>query len=977
MTTENKKEVIEKNQNLIEGINPNGFFSEESIKEGCSVKVAVRIRPLLPKEIAAGDSFCIRSNSTTSTVEMGMGKSFKFDKVFGTETNQQEIFDICVKNLVLSSFAGYNSTILAYGQTGSGKTYTMGTDSVLAITEQQQGIIPKVIKMIFKEVEKRKTRKEFVIKASFIEIYNEEIRDLLDPQGQSKIVIRELVRGIPSLCGQQEELVIDSDGLLKVLEKGAIHRRTRSTIMNENSSRSHAILEINIEQHLITDIENITNGELRAQGEEEQEDFITAKFHFVDLAGSERIKKTGADGELLQEGISINKALFVLGKVINALIDETGKTTYKPYRESNLTRILQDSLGGNARTTMVACVSPADSNHEETLSTLMYACKARSIKNKPVVNVDPHSTLIHQLQQQVYDLQKELSRVKKGPSFAREVLSETSMEKDLKAEAAILKRSNEELKRKVNRMEDWERGKEIEFLQVQKERDIYQIQYEKLKTIASTEYSINVDEFNLNNDEIFLIEKYKQQIIELQEKNRKQQEEIEELRKKYEEESKNSNIQSHELFKVNKELQRTLFKMRKANSKVKQRELVQHLLPKESNTDLWLSTDLNKQLEEVQDVFISELAQSLDTLITDNIKDPEEKVDCEEGEIPEMGNEDPEEDNKEIQAEVEIKEKLNRVDVDIHEREKMLEQIKEKQKEMQKSLISIMKQQYHKKLEVLEKEMEKFKADQEKAMQMAPKSNKQVIEQQYKKKLGEYENKIKDYRRNEANQQKLLRQTNEQGGKIQSLTEEIMKMKQQRLEMNKRMKQEREDYQRNKKEQLKETLRLKKESINQKVMITKLINEKERANRHKEDKDYLKNSLLNISQVKDYRNSIEEITNRLANMRQESMRIRKEWKRKEEINTRLDSKYTKTCQLKLDIEKLQLLKKEYDPSIEYDKIKEVDEKMMQIQQEIEEHQVSIDNLESTLNYYEEKIAKLEKLKIIIKGQLTKYCFIVM
>ena len=367
----------------IEGLNPNGFFNESISKGGCSVKVAVRVRPLLPKELNAGESSCVRTMIKDNTIIVGLEKSFGFDKVFGVDSTQQEVFDICVKNLLLSSFAGYNSTVLAYGQTCSGKTFTMGTDAALSGSTDQQGIIPKVVKMMFDEVEKHKTTKEILIKVSFIEIYNEEIHDLLDPQGQSKITIRELTRGIPSLCGQQEERVTNCEDLFKLLEKGAVHRRTRSTLMNECSSRSHAILEINIEQHLIEDL-NVTDNSLTNSSTNAQE-FVTAKFHFVDLAGSERIKKTGAEGETLQEGISINKALFVLGKVINALTDETGKNTYKPYRESNLTRILQDSLGGNARTTMIACVSPAESNQEETLSTLMYACKARSIKNKTVI----------------------------------------------------------------------------------------------------------------------------------------------------------------------------------------------------------------------------------------------------------------------------------------------------------------------------------------------------------------------------------------------------------------------------------------------------------------------------------------------------------------------------------------------------------------------------------------------------------------
>ena len=232
MSTQNSKDVTNKNHDpaVIEGLSPDGFFNE-STKGSCSVKVAVRVRPLLPKEVAAGDSSCIQSDPAKNSVVVGLDKTFSFDKVFGVNSTQDEIFEVCAKNLMLSSFAGYNSTVLAYGQTCSGKTFTMGTDSVLSSSKDQQGIIPRVVQMMFDEVEKRKSSREFIIKVSFIEIYNEEIRDLLDPQGQNKIAIRELTRGVPSLCGQQEERVSNFEELFKLLERGAVHRRTRSTLM--------------------------------------------------------------------------------------------------------------------------------------------------------------------------------------------------------------------------------------------------------------------------------------------------------------------------------------------------------------------------------------------------------------------------------------------------------------------------------------------------------------------------------------------------------------------------------------------------------------------------------------------------------------------------------------------------------------------------------------------------------------------------
>eukprot|EP01022_Parablepharisma_sp_SALTPOND_P008805 TRINITY_DN136_c0_g1_i4.p1 TRINITY_DN136_c0_g1~~TRINITY_DN136_c0_g1_i4.p1 ORF type:complete len:1048 (+),score=173.01 TRINITY_DN136_c0_g1_i4:87-3146(+) len=974
----------------IEGMNPDGFFNENASKGSCSVRVAVRVRPLLPKELAAGDSSCVRSDPSHNSLVVGLDKRFGFDKVFGIDSKQEEVFDVCVKNLVLSSFAGYNSTVLAYGQTGSGKTFTMGTDAVLTTSKEQQGIIPRVIHMIFDEVEKRKENREVIIKVSFIEVYNEEIRDLLDPQGQSKIVIRELTRGIPSLCGQREERVIDYDELFKFLEKGALHRRTRSTLMNESSSRSHAIFTINIEQHLIEDLYQSSPTE----GNSTQE-FTTAKFHFVDLAGSERVKKTGAEGDTLHEGISINKALFVLGKVINALTDETGRNTYKPYRESSLTRILQDSLGGNARTTMIACVSPAESNQEETLSTLLYACKARSIKNKPVINKDPNSTLIHQLQQQVYDLQRELSRYRKGGSVPLplskpgEGLADLPSEKEFKAEIASLKRQNEGLKANITQLEDQCRKREIEFLEIQKERDVLKMQNDKLKELVSKH--LPADQIDLakllpSEEELDVVEGYRKQIEGLQAENKKKSEEIVELRIKYEEECKNANWQSEQMLKLNQELQqlkRTLVKLRKEgveSAKVKVEGRYSDEYEKDTGAGPWLSAELDEQLKEVNEMFINDLAQSLGTLITDTTKEfPEQKTVVEETastihEELEVTTEDPEDVKKETEAETEMKETLNKVEGDIHEREKMLEQIKEKHKGMQKALLSIMEQQYHKKVEELEKEMEKLKSDQEKAMQLVPKDNRGAVEKQYRKKIGEYEAKIKEYRRNQSSQQKLMKQTSEQEDKIHVLTEEITKMKQQKVELTRQMRRERENYEKNKREQLRQALKLKQETIKQKMLITKLTKEKERAAKLKENAKLEVMRMPGKEQLVNYRDLINNFSNRLVNLRQESAQMQKEEQKQKGLKARLNHEYDNMCKVKFEAEKLELLLKELNLSTDYDKIKAAEESLDSLHKLLSEQQTGIDNLEATLRYHEEKAARINQTRILLRTQLAKYFF---
>lgn len=323
------------------------------------------------------------------------------------------MYDTCVHDLVLGCFEGYNAAVLAYGQTGSGKTFTMGTSNV-GVSPTEQGILPRVIDSLFKEINNRRSKVEFIIKVCFLEIYNEQIIDLLSSEcltgdkSNSTAAIREEKDGSISIYGIIEEKVESADEMVALLERGATHRSTASTLMNDSSSRSHAIFTIFIEQHFIADL-------YKSEQAEAEEGFVTAKFHFVDLAGSERIKKTGATGNTLKEGININMGLLCLGNVISALTDPATRgnpTKFVPYRDSKLTRILQDSLGGNSNTYMIACVSPAESNYEESLSTLKYAARAMNIKNTPVVNRDPQSAMISQLKQKIFELEAENKKLR-------------------------------------------------------------------------------------------------------------------------------------------------------------------------------------------------------------------------------------------------------------------------------------------------------------------------------------------------------------------------------------------------------------------------------------------------------------------------------------------------------------------------------------------------------------------------------------
>uniref|UniRef100_A0A4W5Q7K5 Kinesin family member 4 n=1 Tax=Hucho hucho TaxID=62062 RepID=A0A4W5Q7K5_9TELE len=364
------------------------------------VRVALRCRPLVPKEINEGCQTCLTFVPGDPQVIVGIEKAFTYDYVFDPTTEQEEVFNSAVSPLLCGLFKGYHATVLAYGQTGSGKTFSMGgTYTSAQENEPTVGVIPRVVRMIFQEREKH-TDCEFSLAVSYLEIYNEDILDLLCPSVSkdkpSTINIREDPKEGIKIVGLTEREVFSANEMVGCLELGNSARTVGSTAMNAASSRSHAIFTITLEQR---------------RGADKS---VFSLLHLVDLAGSERQKKTKAEGDRLKEGISINRGLLSLGNVISALGDESKKGTFVPYRDSKLTRLLQDSLGGNSHTLMIACVSPADSNIEETINTLRYADRARKIKNKPVVNVDPRAAEMKRLKQQVQELQVMLLHARGG-----------------------------------------------------------------------------------------------------------------------------------------------------------------------------------------------------------------------------------------------------------------------------------------------------------------------------------------------------------------------------------------------------------------------------------------------------------------------------------------------------------------------------------------------------------------------------------
>ncbi|XP_039622470.1 kinesin family member 4 isoform X2 [Polypterus senegalus] len=363
------------------------------------VRVALRCRPLVPKEIDEGCLSCLTFVPGEPQVIVGNNKPFTYDYVYDPMTEQEEVFNTSVVPLLTGLFKGYNATVLAYGQTGSGKTFSMGgTYTSAQENEPSVGVIPRVIKRLFQEKSKRQDC-ETTFSVSYLEIYNEEILDLLcTAKDKPSINIREDPKEGIKIVGLTEKDVCSAPEMVGCLEQGNAARTVASTAMNSASSRSHAIFTITIE----------------LRKEQDKSIICRSKLHLVDLAGSERQKKTKAEGDRLKEGININRGLLSLGNVISALGDESKKGSFVPYRDSKLTRLLQDSLGGNSHTLMIACVSPADSNMEETINTMRYADRARKIKNKPVVNVDPRAAEMQRLKQQVQELQVLLLHARGG-----------------------------------------------------------------------------------------------------------------------------------------------------------------------------------------------------------------------------------------------------------------------------------------------------------------------------------------------------------------------------------------------------------------------------------------------------------------------------------------------------------------------------------------------------------------------------------
>ncbi|EDW93497.1 kinesin-like protein KIF3A [Drosophila yakuba] len=362
-----------------------------------NVRVVVRTRPMDKNELSMGALSAISVDKINRAITVMKPnataneppKTYYFDNVFDGGSNQMDLYVDTARPIVDKVLEGYNGTILAYGQTGTGKTYTMSGNPD---SPQTKGIIPNAFAHIFGHIAKAKENQKFLVRVSYMEIYNEEVRDLLGKDVGKSLEVKErpdIGVFVKDLSGY---VVHNADDLENIMRLGNKNRAVGATKMNQESSRSHAIFSITVERSEL--------------GEGDVQHVRMGKLQLVDLAGSERQSKTQASGQRLKEATKINLSLSVLGNVISALVD--GKSTHIPYRNSKLTRLLQDSLGGNSKTVMCATISPADSNYMETISTLRYASRAKNIQNRMHINEEPKDALLRHFQEEIARLRKQL-----------------------------------------------------------------------------------------------------------------------------------------------------------------------------------------------------------------------------------------------------------------------------------------------------------------------------------------------------------------------------------------------------------------------------------------------------------------------------------------------------------------------------------------------------------------------------------------
>nr|XP_035111715.2 kinesin-like protein KIF21A isoform X6 [Callithrix jacchus] len=773
-----------------------------------SVRVAVRIRPQLAKEKIEGCHICTSVTPGEPQVFLGKDKAFTFDYVFDIDSQQEQIYTQCIEKLIEGCFEGYNATVFAYGQTGAGKTYTMGTGFDVNIVEEEQGIISRAVKHLFKSIEEKKhiaiknglPPPDFKVNAQFLELYNEEVLDLFDTtrdidakNKKSNIRIHEDSTGGIYTVGVTTRTVNTESEMMQCLKLGALSRTTASTQMNVQSSRSHAIFTIHVCQTRVCpqiDADNATDNKIISESAQMNEfETLTAKFHFVDLAGSERLKRTGATGERAKEGISINCGLLALGNVISALGDKSKRATHVPYRDSKLTRLLQDSLGGNSQTIMIACVSPSDRDFMETLNTLKYANRARNIKNKVMVNQDRASQQINALRSEITRLQMELMEYKTG----KRIIDEEGVESinDMFHENAMLQTENNNLRVRIKAMQET-----VDALRSR----ITQLVSDQANHVLARAGEGNEEISNMIHSYIKEIEDLRAKLLESEAVN-------ENLRKNLTRAAARGPYFSGSTFSptilssdketieiidlAKKDLEKLKRKEKRKKKRLQKLEESNReersVAAKEDNTD----TDQEKKEEKgVSERESNELEVEESQEVSDH-EDEEEEEEEDEDDIE--GGESSDESDSESDEKANYQADLANITCEIAIKQKLIDELENSQKRLQ-----TLKKQYEEKLMMLQHKIRDTQLERDQVLQNLG-SVESYSEEKAKKVRSEYEKKLqamnKELQRLQAAQKehaRLLKNQSQYEKQLKKLQQDVMEMKKTKVRLMKQMKEEQE-----------------------------------------------------------------------------------------------------------------------------------------------------------------------------------------
>ncbi|XP_036064020.1 kinesin-like protein KIF21A isoform X9 [Onychomys torridus] len=764
-----------------------------------SVRVAVRIRPQLAKEKIEGCHICTSVTPGEPQVFLGKDKAFTFDYVFDIDSQQEQIYTQCIEKLIEGCFEGYNATVFAYGQTGAGKTYTMGTGFDVNIMEEEQGIISRAVKHLFKSIEEKKTTAikhgvpppEFKVNAQFLELYNEEVLDLFDTtrdidakNKKSNIRIHEDSTGGIYTVGVTTRTVNTEPEMMQCLKLGALSRTTASTQMNVQSSRSHAIFTIHVCQTRVCpqiDAENATDNKMLCESSQMNEfETLTAKFHFVDLAGSERLKRTGATGERAKEGISINCGLLALGNVISALGDKSKRATHVPYRDSKLTRLLQDSLGGNSQTIMIACVSPSDRDFMETLNTLKYANRARNIKNKVMVNQDRASQQINALRSEITRLQMELMEYKTG----KRIIDEEGVESinDMFHENAMLQTENNNLRVRIKAMQET-----VDALRAR----ITQLVSDQANQVLARAGEGNEEISNMIHSYIKEIEDLRAKLLESEAVN-------ENLRKTLTRATarspyfSGSSAFSPSILSSDKETIEIIDLAKKDLEKLKRKEKKKKksVSGKEDNADTDQEKKEEKGVSEKQNNGL-EVEENQEVSDHEDEEEEEEEEDEEEDDIE--GGESSDESDSESDEKANYQADLANITCEIAIKQKLIDELENSQKRLQ-----TLKRQYEEKLMMLQHKIRDTQLERDQVLQNLG-SVESYSEEKAKKVKCEYEKKLhamnKELQRLQTAQKehaRLLKNQSQYEKQLKKLQQDVTEMKKTKVRLMKQMKEEQE-----------------------------------------------------------------------------------------------------------------------------------------------------------------------------------------